>query len=59
MKVITKTEWNMTHTDCRKSDNGQHYIIGYDFDNTGAFTRVTDRKWIPVRIRGVKQGERY
>lgn len=59
MKTISKTEYNMTHTDDKKFENGQHYIIGYIFDNSGVTTRIIGREWMPVKIRGVKKGEKY
>lgn len=55
MKTITKTDWARTHTDDRKIENNQHFVIGYVFDNTGSTTRIVERKWTPVNIKGLKK----
>lgn len=56
MKTISKTEWNMTHPDMRKFENGQHYIKGTDGKIIGG--RINSF-WVPVKIKGVKKGEKY
>lgn len=56
MKTITKTDWNQTHTDARKFQNGQHFIQGIDFTYTNGRLNTI---WIPVKIKGVKNGVRY
>jgi hypothetical protein len=53
MKEISKTEWNMTHNDYRKFENGQHYIY------TIVSVKPLKGDWVPVKIKGVKKGEKY
>lgn len=52
MKTITKTDWNMTHRDYKKVENGLNYVTGYDLK-----TRTSH--WVQVKIKGVKAGEIY
>lgn len=52
MRSISKTEWNMTHPDTKKFENGVHYISVYN-------PKTRESIWIPVKIKGVKKGERY
>jgi hypothetical protein len=54
MKTISKTDWARTHSDDRKIENGQHFIIGYKFDNSGSTTKILSSDWIPVKIKGLK-----
>lgn len=56
MKTISKTDWNMRHCDMKKYENGQHYIKGTDLKYTNG---IINSYWIPVKIKGIKQGEQY
>jgi hypothetical protein len=52
MKTMTKTEWNMSHSDYKKIENGINYVTGYDLKSKLSY-------WVPVKIKGVKKGEVY
>jgi hypothetical protein len=62
MKTITKTEWNMMHSDSKMIRNGQNCIKLMVLDENGKIQRkgieiVTE--WVPVKIKGAKTGEKY
>ncbi len=62
MKTITKTEWNMMHTDSKMIQNGQNCIKLMVLDENGKIQRKGIEiltEWVQVKIKGVKAGEIY
>jgi hypothetical protein len=51
MIKITKTEWARKHTDDKKTENGQKFVIAYEFDNSGSVTRFVKTYWVAVQLK--------
>lgn len=52
MNTITKTEWNMMHSDYKKVEHGKNFVTGFDINTRESY-------WVEVKIKGVKVGTVY